>query len=352
MKNEDVVIVTGSSGLIGAAFINRASEGCRVVGFDRAGPPHPPVKAECVCVDLTLDRDVGAAFERVRYAYGSRIASVIHLAAYYSFSGEPSPLYDELTVRGTKRLLEALQEFEVGQFVFSSTMLLHAPCEPGHVINEDSPLEPKWEYPRSKIETERLIHDKRGKIPSVVLRIAGVYGDRCQSIPVAHQIQRIYERRFTSKVFPGDITHGQSFLHLDDLVDALLTTVDRRAALPTERTLLLGEPETLSYDEVQRTLGRLIHNEEWETREIPKALAKTGAWFEDAVPFHEPFIKPWMIDMADDHYALDITRARKSLGWEPRRSLRATLAKMIEALKSDPAGFYRANKLGEPPKPS
>jgi len=46
---------------------------------------------------------------RIRYAYGERIASGIHLAAYYDFSGEPSPLYDEITVRGTERLLRALQ---------------------------------------------------------------------------------------------------------------------------------------------------------------------------------------------------------------------------------------------------
>jgi hypothetical protein len=34
------------------------------------------------------------AFERIRIAYGERIASVIHLAAYYDLSGEPSPLYE------------------------------------------------------------------------------------------------------------------------------------------------------------------------------------------------------------------------------------------------------------------
>src|SRR5438105_15324928 len=52
-----------------------------------------------------------------------------------------------------------------------------------------------------------------------------------------------------------------------------------------------------------------------------------------------------MIDIADDHYALDITRARTLLGWEPRHSLRETLPTMIAALKADPVGWYRANKL-------
>ena len=66
----------------------------------------------------------------------------------------------------------------------------------------------------------------------------------------------------------------------------------------------------LSYDQLQRTLGRFIHGEEWETREIPKAAAKTGAWLENAAPFHESLIKLWMIDLADDHFEPDITRAR------------------------------------------
>jgi nucleoside-diphosphate-sugar epimerase len=114
-------------------------------------------------------------------------------------------------------------------------------------------------------------------------------------------------------------------------------------------TLLLGEPETLSYDELQRTLGQLIHGEEWKTRQVPKAVAKTGAWLQDKLSAgEESFIKPWMIDLADDHYALDISRARALLGWEPKHSLRATLPKMVAALKADPPGWYKANKLELP----
>ena len=78
---------------------------------------------------------MAAVLERVRIAYGKRIASIIHLAAYYDLSGEPSPLYEAITLRGTERLLDALQEFDVEQFVFASSMLLHAPVEPGQRID-------------------------------------------------------------------------------------------------------------------------------------------------------------------------------------------------------------------------
>lgn len=347
-QHTETVLVTGSSGLIGRAAVVRLAEKFQVAGFDRDGDPYPPPQAECICVDLTSDQSVEAGFTRVRIGYGGRIASLVHLGAYYSFSGEPSPMYERVTVRGTERLLRALQGFETEQFIFSSTMLVHAPTELGKPINEDSPLEPKWDYPKSKVETEWLIREQRGNISAVMLRIAGVYDDRGHSIPITHQIQRIYERQITSKLFPGDISHGQSFLHLDDLIDAIVLTVDHRTELPPETTLLLGEPETLSYHELQRTLGRLIHNEESKTREIPKAVAKTRAWLEDVVPFHESFIKPWMIDLADDHFELDLTRARQLLGWAPKRSLRETLPKMIESLKADPVKWYKENKLNAP----
>lgn len=348
-RNLPTILVTGSSGLIGTAVCNRFGARFNVVGFDRYGPPHPPPSAECVCVDITSDESVREALERVRVGYGSRLASVIHLAAYYDFSGAPSEKYETVTVRGTERLLRALRAFEVEQFVFSSTMLVHAPCDPGQRIDEEWPLEPKWDYPKSKVETEKVIRDERGRIPAVVLRIAGVYDDRGHSIPLAHQVQRIYERQITSQVYPGDLARGQAFIHLDDLIDAIDRVVERRHEPGLESTLLLGEPETLSYGELQREFGRLIHNEEWETKHIAKSLAKAGARVQDAVPGQDPFIKPWMIDLADDHYALDISRARKAVGWEPQRSLRETLPKMVEALKADPMRFYRDNKLGEPP---
>ena len=347
------VIVTGSSGLIGRAVCERlAADGYTVLGFDRPGMPHPPAGTENIPCDVTSDGSVAEALAHARRVGGDAIASVIHLAAYYVFSGEPSPLYDEVTVRGTERLLHALRAVRLEQFVFSSTMLVHAPCAPGERIDEDWPLEPKWDYPESKLRTEQVIRRERGGVPAASLRIAGVYTDRCESIPLAHQIQRIYERRLTASVFPGDTSRGQSFVHLDDLLEAFRALVERRRSLPAETGLLLGEEDPMSYDELQRTMAALIHGEPaWTTTQIPKAVAKAGAWVQDKIPgIEEPFIKPWMIDLADDHYALDVSRARELLSWMPQRSLEDTLPRMVAALDADPARFYRDNKLEGAPK--
>jgi len=346
-----IILVTGSNGRIGAAVMQRfAGRFSDVVGFDRKAPSPPPPGCTYIPVDVTSDESVREGLRVLRAHHGAHVVSVIHLAAYYDFFGEPSEKYDEITVRGTGRLLRGLREldFKVEQFVFSSTMLVHRPAEPGQFINEDWPIEPTWAYPESKVRTEQLIHDERGETPAVLLRISGVYDDLCHSIPLAHQMQRIYERQLTSRIYSGSTAHGQSFLHMDDLVDAIALVVERRAELPPEVPILLGEPEPLSYDELQHTFGRLIHGQELETLEVPGVfapLSKAGAWVMEKLPGADPFIKPWMIDRANDHYALDITRARTLLGWEPRRSLRGTIPKMVAALKADPLGFYRENGL-------
>jgi nucleoside-diphosphate-sugar epimerase len=155
--------------------------------------------------------------------------------------------------------LHGLRDFEVEQFIFSSTMLVHAPCKPGERINEEWPLKPKWEYPKSKVATEELILRERGDVPVVILRIAGVYDDHCHSIPISHQIKRIYEQQFIGHLYSGDLRHGASFVHMDDMVEALELAVEHRKDLPPVTTLLIGEPDTLSYDDLQRTISRQLH---------------------------------------------------------------------------------------------
>ncbi len=347
-EDSGFILVTGSNGEIGQAVMHRfTGRFAQVVGFDRKAPVPPPPGCTYMAVEMTSDDSVRAGLRVLREHHGERIASVIHLAAYYDFFGAPSPKYDEITVRGTERVLRGLREtgFQVEQFVFSSTMLVHAPGEPGQFITEDWPIRPTWAYPESKVRTEQLLRAGRGDIPVALLRISGVYDDGCHSIPLAHQIQRIYERQFTNHFYSASTAHGQAFMHADDLVDAIERVVERRAQLPPEVPVLLGEREPLSYDELQHTLSRLIHGTPLETIVVPRLPAKLGAWVMNLVPGQAQFIKPWMIDRAADHYALDLTRARTLLDWEPKRSLRETLPKMVAALKADPLGWYKENKL-------
>jgi hypothetical protein len=55
-----------------------------------------------------------------------------------------------------------------------------------------------------------------------------------------------------------------------------------------------------------------------------------------------------MIDLADDHYELNIRRARELLSWEPRHRLLETLPQMVAALNADPAAWYMRHNLELP----
>lgn len=348
---EPFVLVTGCSGLIGTRLIESLAAEYRVVGLDIESSPTQAKNFHWVPCDLTDDASLQQAMQTLRRDFGQRIASVVHLAAYYDFSGEPSDLYRELTVEGTRRLLHQLQAFEVELFIFSSTLLVMKPSPDGQPVNAHSPVEAEWDYPQSKLVTEELIRNERGPIPALILRLAGIYDEQGHSVPLAQQMSRIYEKQLESYVFPGDKSHGQSFIHLDDAVACIGAAIRLRGQLPPEETLVIGEEDVMSYEELQNELGLRIHGKEWTTIRIPKAIAKAGAWVQDKLASGKedaPFIKPWMIDLADQHYPVDLGRARDLLQWKPRHTLRATLSPMVRNLLQDPRGWYTTNALPLP----
>ncbi|MEJ7930159.1 vitamin K epoxide reductase family protein [Ramlibacter sp. AN1015] len=355
IASRPIVLISGADGNLGATLAEALSANYRIVGLSRSPGTADFPLIEC---DISSDESVTRAIGEFRERFGSTIASVVHLAAYFDFTGEDNPLYESVNVEGTRRLLRALQSLELGQFLYASTMLVHAPGRPGMYIDEQQPIDPRWAYPKSKAAAERVVREEHGRIPYVLLRLAGVYDTHSMVPTLAQQMSRIYERDFQSYLYSGNTLAGQSMLHRDDLLDAFRRTVDRRGALPLEAEILIGEPEAMGYDQLQDELGYLLHGaEDWPTLRVPKPLAAAGAWAQeklepvipDAIDGGEaPFIKPFMVAMADDHYALDVRRARELLGWEPRHRLKNELPAMVAVLKKDPAGWYRINKITPP----
>lgn len=350
-----ILLITGGTGNLGRSITRALSRDYCIVALDRVAKNADSPVFE---VDIGSDASVELALHKFRDMFGERIASVIHLIAFFDFSGEDDPRYQSVNVEGTRRLLRLLQRFDVGQFVFASTLLVHAPCSPGERIDETQPIDPRWAYPKSKAAAEEVVRAEHGNIPYVILRLAGVYDERTMVPTMAHQIARIYEREFQSYFYSGSTLVGQAMLHREDMVDAFRRAVERRAQLPMETEILIGEPDAIGYDALRDKLGYHLHGkDDWRTLRLPKFLAAAGAWMqgrlEPIIPDvidqgEEPFIKPFMVGMADDHYALDTRRARDLLGWEPRHRLTDELPRLVATLKADPDGWYDANRVTPP----
>lgn len=354
-SDKPVVLVTGASGNIGNNLCTALKENYTVVGLDIRLCKAADDSYKC---DLTSRDSIKLTLHEIKESYGEHIAAVIHLAAYFDFSGEKHPLYQKLNVEGTQVLLEELQDFDVDRFIYSSTMLVHEAGVPGQKINENTPINPGWTYPQSKADAETIIKGHHGKIPYTILRLAGVYDDESAVPTLSYQIARIYEREYKSHLYSGDLMAGQAFIHREDMVDVFIRTVKRRNELGKENIILAGEDSVMGYQALQNRIGHLIFGEKkWSTISLPELVAKTGAWAEEkAEPIvpdafdqgEKPFIKPFMIDLASDHYDIDITRAREQLDWEPKHNIYSGLAKLIENLKNNPSSWYNKNGITRP----
>lgn len=352
------VLITGAGGNLGRSLARFLADDYRILGMERqAGKDagFPMFEA-----DLSSDDSVRQALRQVHEACGGELAGVIHLVAYFDSTGEDSPLYRSVNVDGTARLLHGLRDgFTVERFVYASTMLVHRPGRPGELIDETQPFGPQYVYPRSKLEAEEVIRREHGAMPYAILRLAGVYDEETVVPTLAQQIARIYERDLESYFYSASNLVGQSMLHREDLHEAVRLTLARRNTLPPDAEMLIGETEALGYDVLQDEIGYLIHGvDDWPTLRVPKTLATVGTWVrektEPLVPDaldegEKPFIKPYMIAMSDAHYALDTTRAEQWLGWRAHHRLKHSLPAIIEALKRDPLGWYRAHGMTPPP---
>src|SRR3546814_18987899 len=106
MSQDDrpIVLITGAAGNIGRSLAAALADAYSVVGFDQEGR-----KADfpLIGVDFTDDLSVKQAMERFRAEYGPCIASVIHLVAFFDFSGGDDPRYELVLVVGSRRTLRA-----------------------------------------------------------------------------------------------------------------------------------------------------------------------------------------------------------------------------------------------------
>ncbi len=132
------------------------------------------------------------------------------------------------------------------------------------------------------------------------------------------------------------------------MITAFALAIERRRGLPEETVLLIGEGRTYGYGEIQDAIGRALGKDGWTTIRVPRLPAKLGAAVIDRLSDDEgSLIKPFFVEQADDHYALDISQAKALLGWEPQHHLLDEIPNIVRRMQDDPDAWYRENGFAD-----
>jgi dTDP-glucose 4,6-dehydratase/UDP-glucose 4-epimerase len=289
------ILVTGSSGLIGAALVEKLTMlGHPVRGYDIAAGPQDTL-------------DAGAVQEAVQGCGG-----IIHLAAVSRVLwGEHNPgLCRRVNVAGTRNVLKAAYRSPTRPWVlFGSSREAYGPVSV-FPAGEDTERQPMNVYGRSKLAGERLVEAAQAAgLKAAILRFSNVYGrisDHADRVVPA--FARAAAEGRSLQVEGRD--HVFDFNYLDDVVDGILKMagfIEAEKTPPPPVQFVTGTGTTLT-----------------ELAEASVRIAGTGAEIRH--------VGPRSFDV--NGFVGSPERARRLLGWLPSVGVEEGLSRMIEAYRA------------------
>jgi UDP-glucose 4-epimerase len=283
--------VTGGSGFIGRRVVRALlDEGADVTVADSRAFRDPRVRT------VTGDLADGRVLEKA-IARGTEV--VIHLAAVTSVlksMDDPAGTH-RVNVEVTADLLELSRRHGVGRFLLASTNAVTGDVG-GRTISEEIPLRPLTPYGATKAAAEMLLSGYTASygMDGAALRFANVYGPgMIHKDSFVPRLMRAAAENRGVQIY-GDGTQLRDYVHVDDVVQAILIALRARHTGP----LIVGSGRSESVNDLVAAC-----------REV------TGA----AIPVEHVPAK----DGEMPAVVLDIAAARK-LGYEPRHTLASGLA--------------------------
>ena len=212
-------LVTGAAGLIGRSVVRRmASEGRALIATD-AHDAIAPTGVRHEVADLTDRAAVAALFQKYT------VDTVIHCGAISGpmvAAGDPYRVM-AVNVGGTLNLAEAARQAGVRRFLALSSIAVYGTQPNLAPVTEAAPLNATDVYGASKIAMEAILRAYRHDfdLPSVVLRIASVYGPgRTTDCFIRDFIRNSMTR--TRLNIASDNQCRRQFVHIDDVVAAIV----------------------------------------------------------------------------------------------------------------------------------
>jgi nucleoside-diphosphate-sugar epimerase len=304
--------VTGGSGFIGGALIGRLRrEGWRVRALarsDAAAARVDELGAEPVRGDLEDRRalEEGAA--------GSEIA--FHCAAKVEDWGEPED-FERLNVFGTQNALDACIAAGVRRFVHTGTEAALSAGQALVNVNEDAPLRPDSPilYAASKARAEQRVRAANGDgIETVVVRPRFVWG-RGDTTLLPELVKLVNAGRFR---WIGGGGHLTDTTNIDNTVEGLWLAATRA---PAGGVYFVTDGEPVVFREFV-TSWLATQGVAPPAKTVPSAVAEAGAAVSEKAwrllrrPGPPPLTR-LAVWVSSKECTLEITRARRELGYEP-----------------------------------
>jgi UDP-glucose 4-epimerase len=325
------VAVTGASGNLGTALLRRltapGSGVAEVRGLARRRPPdaEPYDGVRWHLADLG---EPASEHEVAEFVEGAD--AVVHLAWALQPGRRPADLR-RVNVEGTRRVVRAAVAAGVSHVVHLSSLGAYAPGAVGQRVTEDWPTTgiPSAQYSRDKSEAERVVREIAGRQPALTLTV--VRPTLVLQPEAGSEIGRYFLGPLlfgAARLLPGAVARllplplpqvSVAFVHADDVADALVRILTRRAPGPFN---LAADP-LMDAAAIARALG---------TRRIPVPALALRTAVQAAFTAHLVPTEPGWIDIALRAPALDTSRARRLLDWSPEHRGDEVLARFVAAL--------------------
>ncbi len=251
--------------------------------------------------------------------------AVIHLAGVSSWAEIDSPLLQDVTVGGTRHVLEAAAALGRPRVVFvSSTVAINGSRRP-RVFDETA----AWTLPDrglayagAKRAAEALCQAAgRQGLPVVIVNPAEVYGPDDTSLVTAGNLIDFWK---SDPVFV--CRGGTSVVHVADVAEGIVRALEK--GTPGQRYILGGENlEVRALAALALDLFGLRRRIVTLPNLLIRAAARVGPWLGLPLPFN-----PRVIPYATRYWFVDAAKARRELG-ATFRPARDTLAPAIEWLR-------------------
>lgn len=303
------VLVVGGKGFIGSHVVDRLLErGHDVAVFDT--PRKKPAFISCESTKLTMiegdftkGEDLGEAIKAMD--------AVIHLAwTTTPATAERDPGYDIVSnVLGTVRMLQMAVQHGVGKIVFSSSGGTVYGESDVPLIAENHQTSPLCTYGASKLAVEKYLEVFQQKfgLDYAVLRPANPYGERQDVNSGVGAITKFLSCAVNGHPITiwGDGSVARDFFYVGDLADAFVAALEK----PTPSRIYNIASGA------NKTLNEII--------EIIKSITGKSPDIR--------YDKKRSFDVKS--VCLDISRARRELGWYPKVSLSDGIRRTYEWIK-------------------